>query len=233
MCEADVYYTPKGVDTYHSYFLDSWQDSHTLLDHPRPYIRNLSYSLQYLEYLNNFLRPRGDQGNIHVSVLTHLRKTFIIVGMSVIESILWYAIRRAGAQKTLTWKPFQELTTNSKAIGDDTIRTRVILEKSIAPPEDVEMTLDAMTKKAESKKLLGIGHEIYSKLHHLRNLRNRVHIHAVQHDRDSDWWSITREDWSMMKEALHAILTCDLFHPSATRAEVFDFLKAPAGQDVR
>lgn len=230
MCEADVYYSPKGVDIYHLYFSESWPDADELLDHPRPYIRNLSYSLQYLEYLNNLLRPRGSQGNIHVSVLTHLHKTFIIVGMGVIESVLWYAVRRAGAQKSLTWKPFQELIANPKKIGREAIRSRVILEKYIDPPEDVEMSLDAMTKKAESKKLLGVGHEIYAKLHHLRNLRNRVHIHSVQHDRDSDWWSITREDWLTMKEALYAILTCDLFHPSTAKADILDFLKAPAGQ---
>lgn len=228
----DVYYTPSPVDDYHSYFSASWQDAETVLTHHRAYIRNLAYSLQYLEYLVNLLRPRGPAGNIHGSVLTHLQKTFIISSMSVIESVLWYVIRRSGHQKTLIWRQIQELISNPKLLGGDQIRSRVLLEKMIDPPGEVEMTLDQMSKKVESKRLLGVDTAVYAQLHHLRGLRNRIHIHSVQHDKDTDWRAISTDEVATMKQTLHAVLTCDVFAASAGKVALLDFLRTQAPQDV-
>jgi hypothetical protein len=220
------------VASYHSCFAVSWQDAETVLTHHHAYIRNLAYSLQYLEYLANWLRRRGRAGNIHGSVLTHLQKTFIIFSMSVIESVLWYVIRRSGHQKTLGWKQIQELTSNPKLLGGDQIRSRVLLEKMIDPPGEVEMTLDQMSKKAESKRLLGVDTAVYAQLHHLRGLRNRVHIHSAQHDKDTDWWAISPDEVDKMKRTLHAVLTCDVFAASAGKVVLLDFLRTQAPQGV-
>jgi hypothetical protein len=227
MPEQDVYYNPENVGTYAGYFRDSWTDADQVLDHAHDYIRNISFSLQYLEYLNNWMRPRGRAGNIHTSVTTHLQKTFIIVAMGVIESVLWFAIKRDGSVKATHYQAFKELITNQQEIAGEQVRSRVILEKRIDPPEELEMTLREMSQKAEQKHLLGRNHDVYGKLNHLRRLRNRVHIHAVQHDRDNDWWAIKAEHFDTMKKTLHTVLTCEIFANSASKTHLIEFLIAP------
>src|SRR5690606_15609300 len=57
---------------------------------PRIYeiISNLSYASQYLEYLTGKIREEG-----HSIVYTHLIKTYLITGMGVIESTIWYFLK--------------------------------------------------------------------------------------------------------------------------------------------
>ena len=63
-----------------------------------------------------------------------------------------------------------------------------------------------MCQMAERKHLLGISSAVYAQIGHLRSLRNRVHIHSVQHDRDKDWWTFSVSDYVLMKDVLNAVL---------------------------
>ena len=92
-------------------------------------------------------------------------------------------------------------------------------------PQPVDMTLDAMAKKAESLKLLGKGPEIYKKLSYLRKLRNRVHIHAITSDQDTDWWKINRSEVDTLRLVLYSFLTSSLFKPSKEEKDMFSFLR--------
>jgi hypothetical protein len=178
--------------------------------------------MQYLEYLNNLLDERA----LHTTVRALSRKTFIVTGMSIVEAILWYVVKRGGIQKTESWHESKEMTCNEYQENGVYHRARIIMETKLAKPLEVEMTLDAMCKKAERKKLLGVGTKVYRDLHHLRDLRNRVHIHAVQHDKDTDWWTFEGKDVKLMKAALYSILTCDLFFSSAGLVGRVSFLSS-------
>ena len=86
------------------------------------------------------------------------------------------------------------------------------------------MTLDVMIKKAEKKKLLGNDHEIYKKLNHLRKVRNRIHLHAIDEDYDTDWFKINKDDVITIKVVLYSFMTSSFFKPSNDEKQYFDFL---------
>jgi hypothetical protein len=102
----------------------------------------------------------------------------------------------------------------------------VLLEQRLAEPVDGEMSFDAMCKKAESKKLLGVGTDVYKILNHLRKLRNKVHLQIVEGKFESDWHSFSTEKATLMKQALYGVLTSSLFTPSLKEVAVIDFLSA-------
>ena len=129
------------------------------------------------------------------------------------------------AQKRGVWKAIRELKCNE--FTEDGKKKRIILniEEKLNVPEEVEMTLDVMRKKVESKKLLGVAPQVYKDLNHLRGLRNRVHIHVIQHDLDTDWNKLSSHDVNLMKKALWSILSSDAFSNSSSKLNIFNYLK--------
>ena len=99
-----------------------------------------------------------------------------------------------------------------------------ILFGKLASPRSDAMTFESMIQKVESNKLLGVDHEIYKKLQFLRKLRNRVHLHLMEDEGNTDWTSFNKSDFGTMKYALHALLTSNLFSPKASENKMFAFL---------
>ncbi len=85
--------------------------------------------------------------------------------------------------------------------------------------------MESMIKKVESKKLLGIEHQVYRDLNYLRKLRNRVHIHAVQHDRDTDWYSFNDQEVKLSKKVLFSVLSSDFFEPEEKHCTIIQYMK--------
>ena len=81
-----------------------------------------------------------------------------------------------------------------------------------------------MRKKVESRKLLGIETQVYKDLNHLRGLRNRVHIHVMQGDKDTDWFKFNNSDIELMKKALLSIFQSPLFAASQSKEACLDWL---------
>ena len=82
-----------------------------------------------------------------------------------------------------------------------------------------------MCKVAEKSKVLGVNSDVYAKLNRLRKLRNRIHIHAVQHDRDNDFWVFAAEDLALMESVLAAVLKSTIFEPHPNYDNVFYWLE--------
>ena len=62
-------------------------------------------------------------------------------------------------------------------------------------------------------------------LNYLKKLRNKVHIHAVQHDHDTDWYSFDSREVKLMKKVLLSVLVSDLFEPEAKHEQIIAYLK--------
>src|SRR3972149_7504608 len=103
------------------------------------------------------------------------------------------------------------------------IENRIL--KKLSTPKSIDMTLDMMIKKVESKKLLSRNHEIYSKLQYLRKLRNRVHLHMIEEPYDTDWWKFTKIEIDTMRKVLYSFMVSSLFSPTGKEKELFEFLK--------
>jgi len=191
------------------------------LKHRRALLKNLGYTIQYLQYLNHILEAK----ELHGTVTTLTQKHFIIGAMGVIEAILWATLKSNGAHKTEEWEKLRDLKCNEFYDGGHRRRIRVVVEEKASSPKDVDMTLEWMLSKVEKRKLMGVGTQVYKDLNHLRGLRNRVHIQLIESDKDTDWWNFKRSDVDLMKKALLSILTCSLFTASHGAESVVKFLR--------
>ena len=89
---------------------------------------------------------------------------------------------------------------------------------------DIEMKFIDMCKRAEKTKILGVDSDVYSKMSYLRKLRNRIHIHSVEHDRDNDFWIFSNKDKELMDSVLISVLRSSIFKPYPNYNEMFDWL---------
>lgn len=222
MSQSEGFYCPTGVDAMHSLLRQGIKKENAVLSHGYAFVRNIAYNLQYLEYLNYVL----SETELHVTVRTLTQKTFVITGMSIVEAILWFVLKSSGHQRKDAWEVTQELDTKTFEDQGSKYKISNVISKQRPEPVDVEMTLDAMIKRVESKKLLGLDGQVYKDLNYLRKLRNRVHIHAVQHDKDTDWYSFNNREVELMRGVLGSVLRSELFAPDEDQAPLISYLKA-------
>lgn len=228
MAQSEGFYCPNGVDAIHAFLRRGIPKDDPTLAHGYAFVRNIAYNLQYLEYLNYTL----SETELHVTVRTLAQKTFVITGMSVIEAILWFVLKKSGLQRTEEWEQVQELETRAFKENDAEYQLVNTLLRRLPESRDIEMPLDAMIKRVESKKLLGLNGQVYKDLNYLRKLRNRVHIHAVQHDRDTDWWSFNDRELKLMKGVLSSVLRSELFNPETEHDPLIAYLKVEETTDA-
>lgn len=221
MVEAHSFWCPNGIDQIHAFLRRGVSKDDSCLQYGYAYVRNIGYNLQYLEFLNYTL----SETSLHATVYTMSAKSFVVTGMSVIESILWYVLKKSGLQRTEEWEEIRALQTPT--FDEQGVEYRILnsLQKRRGTFIEVEMPLDAMIKRVESKRLLGVDAQVYRDLNYLRKLRNRVHIHAVQHDKDTDWWSFSSKEVKLMKRVLESIFRSELFKPTADHECLLDYLK--------
>lgn len=228
MAQAEGFYCPTGVDAIHTFLRRGIPKEGNVLAHGYAFVRNIAYNLQYLEYLNYALY----ETDLHVTVRTLTQKTFVITGMSVIEAILWFVLKKSGNQRGEEWELAQELYTKVFKENDVDYKLVNTLFRRRSETIDLEMPLDAMIKKVEAKKLLGVNSQVYKDLNYLRKLRNRVHIHAVQHDKDTDWWSFNNREVKLMKGVLGSVLRSELFDPTEDHAALIAYLSVDESTEV-
>ena len=182
--------------------------------------KNIAYNLQYLQFQKQVLI----EFNVTQVILTQVWKMHIIVGTSIVEALLYYLLTSKGFQKTTEWEQVAS-TSNETNIDGSKHKIENVVYRKLDAPIPVGMTLDVMIKKAEKKKVLGAGEEIYKKLNYLRKLRNRVHIHVIGEDLDTDWWKINKNEVDTVRLVLYSFLTSSLFKPTIEEKKLFAFLQ--------
>ena len=109
-------------------------------------VSNLSYNMQFLEFIDCRLKE-----SLHASIKMELIKTFVITGMSVVESILYYLIKSNGLHAVIKYKEIFRTHSNSKKLNGNNLKIETIFWSELEAPEELEMTLDSMLKKVERK----------------------------------------------------------------------------------
>lgn len=216
----NAFWCPNRIDTIRA-FLQRGIEEDNVLAYRQAFVSNIAYHLQYSEFLNYLLTKT----KLHTVIKTQIQKTFVVTGMSIIEAILWYVLRKNGIQRTTEWRELRKLSDLRFEDGESKFLVRTTIMKKQDKPIDVETKLDSMIKKIESKKMLGKEHQVYRNLNYLKKLRNRVHIHAVQHDRDTDWYSFSEQEVKLMKAVLLSVLTGYPFKPEPTDESILSYLR--------
>lgn len=221
------FWPPTGIDEVHLFLRRGMPAEGNPLQHHSAFVRNVGYNFQYLQFLKYTLDTQ-----LHFTVRTLTQKSFVLTGMSIVEAILWYLLKAAGKQRTTEWADLKRFENAEFELDGSRVRTITLVQRKLSAAEDQQMTLDAMIKKVEGKKLLGVEQQVYEDLAFLRKLRNKVHIHAVQGDKDTDWWKFSAKEVNLMKGVLCSIFHSPLFHPGKEHVDLLSFLVPPEPIEV-
>ncbi|WP_141878057.1 hypothetical protein [Gramella sp. Hel_I_59] len=184
-----------------------------------PRIKNLSYSLQYIQFIKKVISDI----NLTSVLWTQNVKALVIQGASVIESIFDYLVKCNGLANKTEWSKVRALNTSEYQIENKKFKNEVIIHEKLDSEKDMQMSFDQMAKKVEKKKLLGENYQHYSSINALRKLRNKIHIHDSEHYLDTDWNNFNDSQYQLVCKILHSILTSELFEDS-DYTDKFDFL---------
>jgi hypothetical protein len=82
-----------------------------------------------------------------------------------------------------------------------------------------------MLQKTEASKLLGSDRDVYKKLNHLRNLRNKIHLYLIGENLDHDFNNFKPSEYELMKTAIKGVIFSELFKiPIERKEQLFDFI---------
>lgn len=214
-----IFWNIKSVIVYEDFF-NSGIIENSEFHNNYALVKNLSYNIQYLEFLDNTLKEE-----IHATLRMEFIKTYVIIGMSIIESVLYYFLKSNKLHKTNNYREITTLNTNDKKVGQTWLRAETKLFEKIDIPIEVEMNLDSMLKKAESHKILGNDNSIYIELNRLRKLRNKIHLYLIEQKLDTDWNNFQDNELNMIKSSLRKVIFSSVFNQEDQRKkELFDFL---------
>ncbi len=201
----DPYWDINSVGDYSGFFSSGIEESEHF-EHTYELKKNLSYSCQYLEFLSMSLN-----GEIHATLRNQFIKTFVITGMSVVESILYYVIKSRNLHKTEKHELIAKYTANSKIVLDERIWTETTLLRELKHPKEVEMHLRTMLRITEKNQLFGADHNTYAQLNKLRKLRNKIHLYIIDYRLDHDFNNFGEEEHELIKEAMKRIIYSRMF----------------------
>ncbi len=190
--------------------------------------RNLAYNLQFLEFLDRCLQDI----KLSTALTKQIYKIFIVVGCSVMESLLAYLLIKSGNHKMTQWELDYVMPGQEKSVGGERRRIDSHVYKKLTTKKREGMPFDAMIKKAESKKILGSDHSIYAKLQYLRKLRNKVHLHVIDEPTDTDWNAFQLRHLRAMAQVIYAVFTSSIFRPSLQERSYFNYLARYAEQPL-
>jgi hypothetical protein len=183
--------------------------------------KNVCYGIQYLQYLTATL----EQLSLSGVLLTLTYKNFIVTGIGVVEAILFHELKKRGLHKTDQWELVKRSTSTEFNHGSEIFRNEIALWRKRDAPIDENLAFDRILRISEDKKVLGSSSKFYARMHHLRRLRNKVHLFVTAGDLDSDWNAFQFKDLELMKSLLHELLTGSLFAPSKEQRSYFNFLR--------
>jgi hypothetical protein len=222
ICSEGGKWLPTPVNTLDAYLQKLIPTGTDIIPNASAYRKNLAYNIQYLQYLDQTL----NELNLTSVLVTQTWKVFILVGAGIIEALLYYLLRSYNLQKRTEWELITKKSSNEFKLDGRLHKIENCLWAKLISPQDEDMSFESMIQKAETKKLLGNNHDIYKKLQYLRKLRNRVHLHLIEDERDTDWTKFNKKEITTMKYALFTFLTGKLFLPKASEKKMFSFLKS-------
>jgi len=183
--------------------------------------KNIAYNLQHLEFLDRSLQDIKLSGVL----TTQTWKLFIIVACGIVESLLHYLLIRRSLYSTTEWELKVVMPGNTKHVDGEAVKADVHFSRRLASPRLKQMTFDAMIQKARANRLLGGNLALYDTLDQMRDLRNKVHLQAIDQPNDTDWNTFHIEHLHQMYDIVHGVFTSTIFRPSAEEVAYFAYLR--------
>lgn len=184
-------------------------------------IANISYNIQYIEYLRKTLNELNLSEVLQIQTI----KSFIVISTSIIEAIFYLICCNENLRKKLVWKEFKTIGKSEFLINGKQIKSETkLFEKKIDSGFE-SMTFDQMIKKTETKKILKQENQFFKDLNHLRKLRNKIHLQETKTIGKTDYNSFWRPEYNLSKKNLRLLLLDKIFITDEWNIELFEFLK--------
>ena len=181
---------------------------------------NIAYSLQYVEFLNQI----SEDIKLSSVLSTQNTKNFVVCGASIIEALFYYIVISGGKGATTEWQSCKKVPSTRYEVNKDKFKMETELFIQVLPPRAESMTLDQLCKKVESHKMLGNVENLYKDISRIRKLRNKIHIHGIEHSTDTDWYNFNSSELRLIKKTLYGVLTSSLFLNSP-HSSLLNYLK--------
>ena len=190
--------------------------------------KNIAYSLQYLE----FLQMEFEEIHWHDVIVTQIIKTYVITAMSIVEGVFHHIVLSKGYQKKADWKEI-DTPRHTNVFRENDVDKKFIIttQMKLARPENVQMDFEFLITKVQEKRLISLPGKSYPKLKALKKLRNKVHLHVIRYDNDTDYLGISYLDYLLARYFLHTILTDKIFLPQ--KSSPINFIKLSEEQIKR
>lgn len=152
---------PRAEDRWYPYSIDGYKAVFNKMDmtvaNSHALKSNLSYSMQYLEYLEKQLSELELSSVLYAMTV----KSYVITGMSILEGLFSNIVRSKGWWKMSSVKSIGTVTSSKKKFEDKyyIIKTELCTK---VPQYEIQMNLDDLIKKLENHHdALGVDHLIY------------------------------------------------------------------------
>jgi len=207
-----------SLDSHISFLIQ--ENEYIKIKEIHPLKKNISYNLQYLQFLNRVIDDISMSNVIYVQNI----KSFLVIGSSIIESIFYYLVVSSGNRKTVNFKSINKVKSQEYKIDSKVYNNEIEIFEKTTHQLNTQMTFDRLIKIVKSKKLLGEKFKRYAGIKKLRQLRNKIHIHGTEHYFDTDWNNFSNEEYELIKGILFEIFTSKPFKESKYLKK-FNFLK--------
>ena len=168
-------------------------------------MKNLVYSLQYLE----FIQVQLDEMKLLTDVLRkQLYKSYIINAISIIECIFSHLVAVRGLQKKTEWKSEGNFEA-TESFMENGVEKRYVRQKQVHlhQPENENTAFFETINIVRENDLIDLPNEKFNIMHELRKLRNKIHLQALRHENDTDYLGIEISDFIKVRYMLYMILT--------------------------
>ncbi|WP_031226736.1 hypothetical protein [Alcanivorax sp. P2S70] len=183
--------------------------------------KDLAYNLQYMEFQDRVIQ------DIKLSSVLYTQsiKTIVLVGCSIIESILHFLILKNGHHTSIEWEEKITFKGNQKKLDGEDVRVDTVIYRKLPEKRLKHMTFDAMIKCAKSHRLFGSSKIIYEKLESMRKLRNRIHLQVTDDRPGTDWTTFDARNIDDAYLVLYSIMVSSLFSPNSEEKGYFSYLR--------
>jgi|GEM_PF-3563179 len=201
-------------------YLKNYEVQTELCDNYNHLIANISYNIQYLEYLRKTLNELNLTEVLQIQTI----KNFIIISTSIIEGILYLICCKEKLRKRIKLKEVKA-STSTIVIENMTIIThyKVYIENDKEEYENLNFV--QMIRRVEKRKILNIDIQFFQDLNHLRKLRNKIHLQENKNINTTDYKTFWIPEYKLSKLNLILLLDSDIFKGKNNNIELFNFLK--------
>lgn len=158
--------------------------------------KNIAYNFQYLQYLDHEINK---DPNRHVVIIKMLYKTFIIVAFSIIEALIYHDLKKKGLIKKEEYEEIGKYCNNIQNSDLRIITTALKKRMDRILPDEFLKTKE-LFKRAQDNALFGDDSDLYAKFNGMRKLRDKVHLHISDTQKETDYNMFNREVYKRNKE---------------------------------